>query len=188
MSEPIRPSVRLVGISGSLRRASTNTVLLRVAGELAPEGVEVELLQLHDVPMFDADLESDPLPPGVQRLRDAVAAADGLLLATPEYNWSLTGAMKNALDWLSRGPQAPIDRLPAALLSGAGGSGGRRAQAHLRDVLGHNEVDVLDRAVQIPRIEQHVRDGALVTPEHREAVAELVAALAVRVQERRRAG
>lgn len=182
---PDVPPIRLVGLCGSLRRASTNLAILRAAEELAPDGVEVVVHPLHDVPLYDADLEVGGMPEAAQALRAAVAGADGLLLATPEHNWSVTAALKSAIDWLSRGPEAPIDRLPAALLSGAGGSGGKRAQSHLRDILGHNEVDVLDASVQIARVWQHVEDGRLTTPEHRDEVAAVVAALADRVRARR---
>jgi NAD(P)H-dependent FMN reductase len=94
--------------------------------------------------------------------------------------------LKNAIDWVSRGPAAPLDRKPTALLSAAGRGGGRLGLRHLRDILGHNQVDVLDTDVQVPRGQLHVRDGRLVTAEHRDAVAELVSALRERVLERRR--
>jgi chromate reductase, NAD(P)H dehydrogenase (quinone) len=180
------PRIRLLGLSGSLRRASANTAALRAAAELAPDGVEVVLHPLDDVPLYHGDLEArEGFPPGVVALRCAIAGADGLLLASPEYNWSTTAVLKNAIDWASRAPDAPLDRKPAALMSAAGGSGGRRAQAHLRDILAHNEVDVLDEAVQIPRASQHLEDGELATPEHRRRVAALVAVLADRVLQRR---
>ena len=176
--------LRLLGISGSLRRASTNTALLRAARELAPADVEVVLHPLHDIPLYDGDLEArDGFPEAVISLREAIAAADGLLLATPEYNWSVSGVMKNAIDWASRAPEPPLDHLPAALLSGSGGSGGVRAQRHLREILRHNEVDVIDAAVRVPRSTEHVADGRLVTQEHRDAVALTVAALRDRVRE-----
>ena len=190
MSDPAPTSngpARLLGLCGSLRRASSNLAILHAAVELAPPDVEVVLHPLRDLPMFDADLEAVGTPAAVADLIDAVQACDGLLLATPEYNWSITGALKNAIDWLSRGPEAPIDEVPAALLSGAGSSGGRRALAHLRDVLGHNRVDVIDREVRIARATAHVRDGRLTTEEHRDAVAASVAELAARVRERRAA-
>jgi chromate reductase, NAD(P)H dehydrogenase (quinone) len=179
--------IRLLGLSGSLRRASANTAALRVAAELAPDGVDVLLHPLDDVPLYNGDVEArDGFPASVSALRRAVARADGLLLASPEYNWSTTAVLKNAIDWASRGPESPLDHKPTALLSAAGGSGGRRAQAHLRDILAHNEVDVLDEAVQIARGTRHLADGELATPEHRQAIAALVAALAERVAERRR--
>jgi chromate reductase, NAD(P)H dehydrogenase (quinone) len=180
-----RPRLRFVGLSGSLRDGSANTALLAAAAELAPDDVEVVIHPLGDVPLFDADLEAAGLPLPVAELRDSVAAADGLLLATPEYNWSVSGVLKNAIDWLSRGSPAPIDHKPTAMLSGAGRSGGRRAQAHLVDILRHNAVDVLDEAVQVPTVSEHVIDGDVVTPEVRDEVAAVVAALRARVRERR---
>lgn len=85
----------------------------------------------------------------------------------PEYNDSISGVLKNAIDWASRGPASPLDGKLTALLSAAGGSGGRRAQRHLREVLAHNDVRIVDRALQVPRAREHVTDGRLVTPEHR---------------------
>ncbi len=185
MSAASVADVHLLAISGSLRRGSVNTALLRAARELAGDGVEVTRYPLDDVPMFDADVEAAGLPAEVAALRAAAADADGLLLASPEYNWSVSGVLKNAIDWLSRPPEPPINGKPTALLSGAGGGGGKRSQQHLRDVLGHNEVDVLERSVQIAGAGDHVDDGRLVTDEHREEVGRLVAELAARVRERR---
>ncbi len=170
----VPPTVRLLGLSGSLRRASKNTALLRAAAELAPADVEVIVHPLGGIPMYDGDLEAAGLPGPVRALRAEVAAADGLLFATPEYNWSVSGALKNAIDWLSRGSPAPIDGLPTGLLSAAGSSGGRRAQAHLRDVLGHNQLAVVDHAVQIAGAGEHIVDGHLRTPAYRDEVATLV--------------
>jgi chromate reductase, NAD(P)H dehydrogenase (quinone) len=170
-------SLRLLGISGSLRRDSHNTVLLHACGELAPEDVEVEVRRLDRIPLFDRDLEAEGYPEPVADLREAIRAADGLLLASPEYNWSISGVLKNAIDWASRGKDSPLDHKPTALLSAAGGGGGRRAQAHLRDVLQHNRVDVLEPSVQIARGWDHIDDGRLTTPEHREEIQALVAAL-----------
>jgi chromate reductase len=90
--------------------------------------------------MYDGDVEAMGLPPFVEALRSAIVRADGLLLACPEYNVSVSGALKNAIDWASRRPGAPLDHEPTALLSAAGASGGARAQRHLRDVLAHNQV------------------------------------------------
>jgi len=96
---------RIVGISGSLRRGSYNTALLHAAAAEAPEGTELTVETLHGIPLYDADLEADEgIPPRVTELKDAVAEADGLLLATPEYNNSMPGVFKNAVDWLSRPP------------------------------------------------------------------------------------
>lgn len=181
-----RAPIRLLGLSGSLRRASYNTALLRTAAATAPAGVEVAVHDLADVPFYHGDVEREQgFPAAVERLRDAVATADGLLLASPEYNFSTTAVLKNAIDWASRPPDAPLDHKPAALLSAAGRSGGRRAQTHLRDILAHNAVDVLEAAVQVAGARNRIVEGE---PDD-EASAEiraLVRALAARVEERRR--
>lgn len=179
--------IRLLGISGSLRRDSYNTRLLHVCRELAPDDVELEIRRLGAIPLFDRDLEAEGYPDGVVALRDAIREADGVLLATPEYNWSISGVMKNAIDWASRGKDSPLDHKPTALLSAAGRSGGRRAQTHLREVLAHNRVDVLDDAVQIARAWEHFEDGRLVTEDHRAAIRDLVQTLRAHVLDRDRA-
>lgn len=96
-------SVRIVGIAGSLRTGSLNAALLRAAVEHAPAGVEIVAETIRGVPLYDGDLEaSEGIPPAVKRLKDAVIAADGLLLVTPEYNNGIPGVFKNAIDWMSR--------------------------------------------------------------------------------------
>jgi len=101
--------IKLLGISGSLRQGSFNTALLRAAQRLAIPGVELDLATLHGIPLYDADVESrDGLPDPVEALKARVVAADGLLLATPEYNNGIPGVFKNGIDWLSR----PSDDIP----------------------------------------------------------------------------
>jgi chromate reductase, NAD(P)H dehydrogenase (quinone) len=96
---------RLLAISGSLRKASFNTTLLRAAQATAADGVQIEIATLHGIPLYDADAEAqDGLPAAVKALKDKVAAADGVILATPEYNSGVPGVLKNAIDWLSRPP------------------------------------------------------------------------------------
>jgi chromate reductase len=117
---------RLLGISGSLRRGSFNTSLLRAAAGLAGEGVSLEVAGIHGIPLYDADLEADQgLPAAVVALKDKVAACDGLLLVTPEYNNGIPGVFKNAIDWLSR-PNDDVKRVfgdrPVAVI-GASPSG-----------------------------------------------------------------
>src|SRR5262249_43119506 len=117
--------VKLIGISGSLRRGSFNTALLRTATELVPSGAELVTETLHGVPLYDGDVETaHGLPERVTELKEAIAAADGLLLATPEYNNSIPGVFKNAIDWLSR-PPADIPRIfarkPVAVLGASPG-------------------------------------------------------------------
>lgn len=130
----------LLGLSGSLRSASYNTALLRGAQRVAPEGVTLELASIADIPIYDGDAEArDGLPAPVTALKERIVAADGLILATPEYNGSLPGAFKNAIDWLSRPPK-DIARVfggrPVGLMGATPGRGGTRlAQAAWLPVL-----------------------------------------------------
>jgi NAD(P)H-dependent FMN reductase len=131
---------KLVGIAGSLRRGSLNAALLRAAAGLTPEGVELAIGSIRGIPLYDGDLEAAEGVPGpVAALKDAIAAADGLLLATPEYNNSVPGVLKNAVDWLSR-PPADIGRVfggrPVALIGASpGGFGTVLAQSAWLPVL-----------------------------------------------------
>jgi NAD(P)H-dependent FMN reductase len=131
---------RILGIAGSLRRGSGNAALLRAARELAPDGVELEIASIAGIPLYDGDLEGERgIPDPVRMLKDRIAEASGLLLATPEYNHSLPGVFKNAIDWLSRPPE-DIPRVfgdkPVAILGATPGPGGTRlAQAAWLPVL-----------------------------------------------------
>lgn len=116
---------KLIGISGSLRRNSYNTALLRAAATVLPEGVTLDVRTLHGIPLYDGDVEaSDGVPASVTTLKDAIVSADGVLLVTPEYNNSIPGVFKNAIDWLSR-PAADIPRIfggrPFALMGASPG-------------------------------------------------------------------
>ncbi|PZM10606.1 NADPH-dependent FMN reductase [Rhizobium tubonense] len=120
--------MKLVGISGSLRKGSFNTALLHAAVGVAPKGVELVAATIHGVPLYDADVESgDGLPGKVQELKELVAAADGLMLFTPEYNNSIPGVFKNAIDWMTR-PSSDIERIfkarPVAVLGASPGNFG----------------------------------------------------------------
>jgi chromate reductase len=144
MPDSTPPRTKIVGISGSLREDSLNTALLRVAAAVAPEEVDLEIADISDLPIYNRDDEAAyGFPAPVTRLRRQVADADGILFATPEYNFSVTGALKNAFDWLSRGP-SPLDRAPTAMLSGAGRLGGLRSQEHLRDMTRHNRMQLVE--------------------------------------------
>jgi chromate reductase, NAD(P)H dehydrogenase (quinone) len=173
--------MKILGISGSLRDDSYNTKLLRAAAELAPDGVELELWNgLKAVPPFDEDDEGDQAPAGVVELYDAIAGADAILFATPEYNSSIPGQLKNAIDWASR-PKAtaPIRNKPAAVV-GASTSmfGAVWAQAELRKVLASAGARVVEGELPVPA--SHTRfdeNGRLVDEEIRERLAEIVRTL-----------
>lgn len=121
-------ALRLLGISGSLRRASYNTALLRAAATLVPDDTTLTLQLLHDLPLYDGDVEATGLPPSVVAFREAIRSADGVLISTPEYNNSMPGVLKNAVDWASRGKDQPFAGKPVALVSASnGGFGGARA-------------------------------------------------------------
>lgn len=118
----------IIGIAGSLRRGSYNLMLLRAAAEAMPLGTVLEIASIRDIPLYDADLEADQgIPPAVQQLKDRIAAADGLLIATPEYNNAMPGVLKNAIDWLSR-PPSDIPRVfrgrPTGVVGATPGMGG----------------------------------------------------------------
>jgi chromate reductase len=137
-------NTHLIGMSGSLRSGSHNTALLRAAFENLPDGVTAEVVSLSDIPLYNADhVNEHGTPETVESLRSAVRSADGIVFATPEYNWSVTGAMKNAVDWLSLGPGSPLDFKPAAIIGAGGGSGTARSQRHLRDILSHNSLCIV---------------------------------------------
>lgn len=169
---------RVLGVSGSLRRDSYNTELLRAAAEVAPEGMSVEIADISDLPIYNADVERERgFPETVERFRAQLDEADGLLFATPEYNYSVTGAMKNAIDWASRSP-SPLDHKPAAILGAGGGSGTARAQRHLRDILKHNDLRVVtEPEVLVARARQFFSDGKLTDPTVREEIRTLLEAL-----------
>ena len=129
----------ILGIAGSLRAGSYNRGLLEAARELAPEAMEIRVWDgLRDVPHYDGDLDNDERrPAAVAELKRAIAGADGLLIATPEYNYSIPGVLKNAIDWASRpGYKSELVGKPVAIMGASGGAAGTaRAQIHLREVM-----------------------------------------------------
>jgi chromate reductase len=152
-------SVKVLGISGSLRRDSHNTELLRAAATLLPSGVEFEIYDgLRDIPPYDED--EDKAQAAVVDLKQRIAAADAVLIATPEYNHSIPGQLKNAMDWVSR-PLAdtPLKGKPVAVIGASTGMfGAVWAQAELRKVLGAIGAKVIDRELPVPMADEIVRD------------------------------
>ena len=126
-------SIHLIGLAGSLRKASTNRGLLRAAQASLPEGVTMEIADLTDIPFYNQDITEKP--ESVRRVLAQIAAADALVLASTEYNYSMAPALKNILDWASREPDnALLVAKPAAIMGAGGGMGTSRAQYHLRQV------------------------------------------------------
>ena len=173
--------MRILGIAGSLREGSYNMLLLRAAAELVPDGVELQIWPgLKAVPPFDEDDEDGPVPAAVADLRDAIAGADAVLVATPEYNGSVPGQLKNALDWASRPSATNVLRNKPAAVVGAstGGFGTVWAQADLRRILGRIGARVVD--VELPVAHAHTRfdeTGHIVDYDLQEALGEVVGAL-----------
>jgi chromate reductase, NAD(P)H dehydrogenase (quinone) len=176
--------LRILGLSGSLRRGSHNTVLLRAAGKLLPPGVELEVFDvLGELPLYDADLDVEPADPAVARLRRAIADADGVLIATPEYNGSIPGVLKNALDWASRPfPDSALRGKPVAVIGASTGLfGAVWAQAETRKVLSVIGADVIEGELPVGQADSaFADDGGLVDREQRMALAELVDVLVAR--------
>ncbi|MCS7050657.1 MAG: NAD(P)H-dependent oxidoreductase [Thermomicrobium sp.] len=177
MSE--RP-LRILGIPGSLRRHSYNRGLLLAARELAPPGVVIDLYELHALPLYDQDLETAGPPPSVLAFKQAIAEADALLIATPEYNWSVPGPLKNAIDWASRPPAtSPLRRKPVGIMGAATGPAGTiRAQLALRQIFASTESYVLPKPDLFVREAAALfHDGRLVDQQTRERLRELLEAL-----------
>jgi chromate reductase len=180
--------MRVLGISGSLRRDSFNTALLRAAAERLPGGVEfVAFERLAEIPAYDADLEeTGEAPDGVAALREAMREADAVLVSTPEYNHSIPGALKNALDWASRpaGESALMGTPTAVIGASTGMFGAVWAQAETRKVLGALGGRVLEREYPFPRAQDAYQDGELrLTPEQSEALEELLRELVASAEE-----
>jgi chromate reductase len=154
---PADAPLRIAGIAGSLRRGSFNRGLLRAAIESAPEGMTIEPLEIRDLPLYDADLDVDGGPEAVRAFKAGVIAADGLLIATPEYNYSLPGVLKNALDWASRAPERALNDKPVAIVGATPGRWGTvRSQLALRQMLMFPACRVLPAPLlTIPEAREH---------------------------------
>jgi chromate reductase len=130
---------RLVAFAGSLRRGSYNRALIHAATELAPAGMTIETIEIGGLPFYNADLEAKGDPPAVAAFKESLAEADGILIATPEYNDGIPGVLGNAMDWGSRLPgRSPLIGKPVAIMGASPSQiGTARAQHYLRQILGH---------------------------------------------------
>src|ERR1700730_10928435 len=174
--------MRVLGISGSLRGDSYNTALLRHAGKLfEAEGAEFEIYRgLRDIPPYDEDYDTEEAPEAVSRIREAVRDADAVFFVTPEYNSSIPGALKTALDWISRpSPPNPLRYKPVAVIGASAGMfGAVWAQAELRKVLGAIGARVTEGEVAVSRAgERFDENGRLSEPNLEQEVHEVVATL-----------
>ena len=164
--------LRVLGISGSLRKASFNTGLLRAAQEIASEPVEITLFDIRELPFYDGDVEAQGDPASVTALKSAIRDADGVLFATPEYNWGTSAALKNAIDWASRDrEEGSLMGKPATIIGAGGRAGTARAQMQLQETLAETgsvvmvKPGVLVQAFAPPRFDS---EGNLVDEETRE--------------------
>jgi chromate reductase len=168
--------MRIIAISGSLRKQSYNLSLLRTVAEVAPPGAEIAIYPLNDLPIFNADVEESGVPPAVRAFHEAIAGCDGVIIATPEYDHSFSGALKNAVDWCSHAEVLagkPITTMSAA----PGPGGGSRAQVALREVLFALTCDVMTHLELCVRAAKSKFDehGVMTDVPTREAVASFVA-------------
>lgn len=173
--------LHVLGIAGSLRKGSTNRAMLRAAAEVAPEGVTVETFDLIEIPLYNGDVDLQGRPEAVTELQTRIAEADALLVATPEYNGSYSGVLKNAIDWASRSFDRPVFvEKPVAIMGAGGRMGTARSQVALRQLLHGQGCFVLPRPVVHISILSTEFDpqGNLVDDAMRQQIADLVTALA----------
>ncbi|WP_262927215.1 NADPH-dependent FMN reductase [Phytohalomonas tamaricis] len=183
-------NLRFVTLLGSLRRGSFNRIIANALPSLAPEGVTIEPLgSVGDLPHYDADLQEQGFPAAVLEMGRAIAAADAVIIVMPEYNYSVPGALKNALDWLSRLPDTPMFGKPVAIQTASPGMiGGARAQHQLRQVLVYLNAQVLNKPeVMVGQVADKVNtvSGELTDQSTREHLAGQLVALAQVAQQQR---
>ena len=180
--------IKILGFTGSLRRKSYNMAALRAAKGLLPEGAELEIADLSKLPFFNEDVEAEGTPGVVDDFKGKIANADALLIATPEYNFSIPPVLKNALDWASRGSDSPLKGKPLAIMSASPGMlGGARVQYHLRQVCVGLDLKTLNKPeVFISRANKKFNEDGEITDDYTQrAIAKLLAALVDSVKETR---
>lgn len=180
MSDPA--SIHVVAISGSLRRASYNSAALRAARDVMPDGMTMEIVGIGALPLYNEDARVDGDPASVIALRERIATAHAILIATPEYNFSVPGVLKNAIDWISRVPELPFNDKPLGIIGASTGIlGTGRAQYHLRQMAVFLNMHVMNKPeVFIARAQEKFdADGRLTDDRTREFLRTFMAAFAV---------
>ncbi len=174
-------ALHILGFAGSLRKGSVNKGLLRAAAEMLPAGLALETYDLEGIPLYNGDVDAAGQPEAVKQFKERIAAADALLIATPEYNYSIPGVLKNAIDWVSRPPDSsPLTEKPIGIMGAGGMYGTVRAQLHLRQVF------VFTNSFPMPKPELMVvkswekfdKEGNLLDEETRERIGLVLHGLA----------
>jgi len=155
-------TVKVLALVGSLRKGSLNKALVEAAAEVAPDGMEITIFPLNDLPIYDNDVELAGFPASVLALHEAIEASDAMILATPEYNGSFSGVIKNGIDWASRGGSRLATK-PVVTMGGSPGAlGGTKAQEHLRAVCLHLGMYLMPKpTVAVPHFGKKIEDGKL---------------------------
>jgi chromate reductase, NAD(P)H dehydrogenase (quinone) len=169
--------MQILGICGSLRKASLNMAALRACQDLLPQGMSLRITRIDDLPLYNQDVFDAGVPEPAKRLHAEIAEADGVLIASPEYNFSLTPALKNGIDWVSRQPKQSWHDKPVAIFSASQGPlGGARVQYDLRRILGQLWAHVLPRPeVFIGMAPSKFTDGKLTDETTRKFLTDLLA-------------
>ncbi|AFM41849.1 putative flavoprotein [Desulfosporosinus acidiphilus SJ4] len=173
-------TIKIIGLTGSLREKSYNMAALRASAELLPEWVTLEILDLSSIPFFNEDIESEGVPQVVADFKRRLAEADAILISTPEYNYSIPPVLKNALDWASRGTELPLSGKPLAIMSASPDMlGGARVQYHLRQVC----LRLRSQTLKSPKVlitnakNKFDQDGKLIDNLARKSISKLLQAL-----------
>jgi chromate reductase len=173
--------LKILGIAGSLRKHSYNKMLIAAAKELCPENAEFEIFDIEGLPVYNEDIEVEGMPEKAKELREAIRSADALLISTPEYNRSVPGPLKNAIDWASRPPSDNVfNEKPVATMGASAGMFGTIvAQYHLREIFSFLNAHPLERPqIFVSRAKEKMTDGKLTDEETRKMIKELLENLA----------
>jgi chromate reductase, NAD(P)H dehydrogenase (quinone) len=176
--------IKIVAVSGSLRKDSYNTALIKAALELKPDDMDIEVLDISGIPMFNDDDRLKNIPESVKIISEIISSADGLLIATPEYNYSIPGILKNAIDWVSKMSTQPLNEKPTAIMGASPGALGTvRAQMHLRQIALAVNMHVLNKPEVYVTFANEKFDskGKLIHEPTREIIKKLLGALGDRI-------